>query len=130
MLGADEFEPATVESLNVTRAGGDALIHLLTWTGAKIGFGIALVFGILAGSALVAFLMGDLQLVGFERPADMLRYAGGAALMGIGGVLALGCTVGNGLTGVASLSPTSFIAIPAMVLAAAATMKCLSRKQQ
>ena len=52
-----------------------------------------------------------------------MRYAGGAALMGMGGVLALGCTIGNGLTGVASLAPTSFVAVPAMVLAAAATMK-------
>jgi hypothetical protein len=64
---------------------------------------------------------GDFRLEGFERPVDMLRYAAGRALMGAGGVLALGCTVGNGLTGIASLAPTSFIALPAMVLAAAAT---------
>lgn len=59
----------------------------------------------------------------------MLRYAGGAALMGAGGVLALGCTIGNGLTGVASLAPVSFIAVPAMVLAAGATMKWRWRKR-
>ena len=59
----------------------------------------------------------------------MLRYALGGALMGAGGVLALGCTVGNGLTGIASLAPTSFIALPAMVLAAAATMKWRGRKR-
>jgi uncharacterized protein len=53
----------------------------------------------------------------------MVRYAAGASLMGVGGVLALGCTIGNGLTGVASLAPTSFIAVPAMVLAAGAAMK-------
>ena len=129
VLGGDEFEPATVESINVTRAGGDALVYLLTWTGAKINFGIALVAGILVGAALVAALQRDFRLVGFEQPRDMLRYAAGAALMGAGGVLALGCTVGNGLTGVASLAPTSFIAVPAMVLAAAATMKWRWRKQ-
>jgi hypothetical protein len=50
-------------------------------------------------------------------------------MMGIGGVLALGCTIGNGLTGVASLAPASFIAVPAMVLAAAATMKWRWRRQ-
>ena len=53
----------------------------------------------------------------------LFRSAGGAALMGAGGVLALGCTIGNGLTGMASLAPTSIIALPAMVLAAAATLK-------
>jgi len=71
----------------------------------------------------------EFKLAGFERPADMLSYALGAALMGAGGVLALGCTIGNGLTGVASLAPTSFIAVPAMVLAAAATMKWRWRRQ-
>jgi uncharacterized membrane protein YedE/YeeE len=128
-LGGDEFEPATVESINVTRGGGDALIYLLTWTGSKINFGIAFVGGIVVGALIVALARRDFKLVGFEQPADMLRYALGGALMGAGGVLALGCTVGNGLTGIASLAPTSFIALPAMVLAAAATMKWRWRKR-
>lgn len=123
VMGGDEFEPATVESINVTRGAGDVLIYLLTWTGAKISFGIAFVAGVLVGAALVVALQRDFKLVGFERPIDMVRYALGASFMGIGGVLALGCTIGNGLTGVASLAPTSFIAVPAMVLAAGATMK-------
>jgi uncharacterized membrane protein YedE/YeeE len=128
-LGADEFEPVPVESLNMTRAGGDALMYLLIWTGAKINFGIAFTGGILLGAFAVATGRGELHLVGFEQPADLLRYAGGAALMGAGGVLALGCTIGNGLTGMASLAPTSLIALPAMVLAAAATMKWRWRKR-
>ncbi len=129
VLGADDFEPVTVESVNITRGGGDALVYLLTFTGAKINFGIAFVAGILVGALAIVGLRRDFKLVGFEKPADMLRYAGGAALMGAGGVLALGCTVGNGLTGVASLAPTSFVAVPAMVLAAAATMKWRWRKR-
>ncbi|SKA03141.1 hypothetical protein SAMN02745126_03230 [Enhydrobacter aerosaccus] len=128
-LLADEFDPLPVESLNVTRAGGDALVYLLIWTGAKINFGIAFVAGILVGAAVIVALQGDFKLVGFDRPVDILRYAFGAALMGVGGVLALGCTIGNGLTGVASLAPTSFIAVPAMVVAAAATFKWRWRRQ-
>jgi len=129
VLGHDDFNPTAVESINVTRGGGDSLIYLLTWTGSKINFGIAFVAGVLIGAALVALLRREFRLEGFERPADMLRYALGGALMGVGGVLALGCTVGNGLTGIASLAPTSFIALPAMVLAAAATMKWRWRKR-
>jgi uncharacterized protein len=129
VLGGDEFEQATVESINVTRGGGDSLIYLLTWTGSKINFGIAFVGGVLVGATVMALAQRDFKLVGFEQPADMLRYAAGGALMGAGGVLALGCTVGNGLTGIASLAPTSFIALPAMVLAAAATMKWRGRKR-
>jgi uncharacterized membrane protein YedE/YeeE len=129
VLGGDEFEPATVESINVTRGGGDSLIYLLTWTGSRINFGIAFVGGVLVGALAVALAQRDFKLVGFEQPVDMLRYALGGALMGVGGVLALGCTVGNGLTGIASLAPTSFIALPAMVLAAAATLKWRGRRQ-
>ena len=55
VLGGDEFEPATVESINVTRGGGDALIYLLTWTGSKINFGIAFVAGIFVGALLVVW---------------------------------------------------------------------------
>jgi len=128
VLGGDEFEPATVESINVTRGGGDSLIYLLTWTGSRINFGIAFVGGVLVGALAVALAQRDFKLVGFEQPVDMLRYALGGALMGVGGVLALGCTVGNGLTGIASLAPTSFIALPAMVLAAAATLKWRGRR--
>ncbi len=122
-LLADEFDPAPVESLNVTRAAGDTLVYLLTWTGSSINFGITFVFGILVGALLVVAIGRDFKLVGFEAPRDMLRYFLGAALMGVGGVLALGCSVGNGLTGIASLAPTSFIALPAMVVSAALTMK-------
>jgi uncharacterized membrane protein YedE/YeeE len=129
VLGGDEFEPTIVESINVTRGGGDSLIYLLTWTGSKINFGIAFVGGVLVGALAVSLAQRDFKLVGFEQPADMLRYTLGGALMGVGGVLALGCTVGNGLTGIASLAPTSFIALPAMVLAAAATMKWRGRKK-
>jgi uncharacterized membrane protein YedE/YeeE len=129
VLGNDEFEPVPVESLNMMRAGGDSLMYLLIWTGAKVNFGIAFTGGILLGAFAVALAQRELKLVGFEKPADMLRYAGGAALMGAGGVLALGCTIGNGLTGLGSLAPMSFIAIPAMVLAAGATMKWRWRKR-
>ncbi len=122
-LLADEFDPAPVESLNVTRAAGDTLVYLLTWTGSSINFGIAFVFGILVGALVVVAIQRDFKLAGFEAPRDMLRYFLGAALMGVGGVLALGCSVGNGLTGIASLAPTSFIALPAMVVSAALTMK-------
>ena len=73
VLGNDDFYQTTVESINVTRGGGDSLVYLLTWTGSKINFGIAFVGGILAGAAAVVAAQGDFKLVGFERPIDMLR---------------------------------------------------------
>src|SRR5205085_7110855 len=90
VLGGDEFEPAMVESINVTRGGGDSLIYLLTWTGSKINFGIAFVAGVVVGAAFVALVQRDFQLVGFEQPADMLSYALGCSVMGSGDVLEMG----------------------------------------
>ena len=62
-----------------------------------MNFGIATVFGVLAGSLATALLTGRFHLEGFRSPHHMLRSGGGAALMGAGGVMAFGCSVGQGL---------------------------------
>jgi hypothetical protein len=66
--------------------------------------------GILLGSAGAALASGTFRLEGFTSRDDMLNHLGGAALMGFGGVLAAGCTVGQGLTGIATLAMGSLLA--------------------
>jgi hypothetical protein len=119
---ADELEPRPTEGLSVTRGLGDALVYLLTWTGSSISFAIAWIFGVPLGAATIAALRGELRLEGFTAPRQMLRYLAGGALMGFGGVLALGCTIGNGLTGLALLGPGALIATLSILAGAAATM--------
>lgn len=124
-LAADEFETAPPVSLTLIGPAGDTLQYLMTFTGAKISFGVAVVFGILAGSFGAAMASRTFRLEMFADRADMLRHIGGAALMGFGGVMAAGCTVGQGLTGVATLGIGSLLAFAGIVGGAIISVKLL-----
>jgi len=111
VLGFDEFEPVRTESLTFTAPVGNAIQYLMTYTGASADFGIVAVAGVLLGAFAIAVLRGEWLLQGFETPHQLPRYTLGGALMGFGGVLALGCTVGEGLSGLSTLSVGSILAV-------------------
>ncbi len=110
VLGADDFDPAPLESLTFIAPVANSINYVMLATGIRPGFGVAVVGGVLAGSLLAALLTRTARLEGFTRPASILRYMGGGALMGIGGALALGCNIGQGLTGLSTLALGSFVA--------------------
>jgi uncharacterized protein len=110
-LGADDFNPTPVTSLTFIAPIADALQYVMLSTGSTLNFGIVTVFGVFAGSLLTALATGRFHLEGYQSPRHMLRSAGGAALMGAGGVMALGCSIGQGLTGLSTLSLASFVAV-------------------
>ncbi|MCB1477393.1 MAG: YeeE/YedE family protein [Tepidamorphaceae bacterium] len=114
-IGADEFDPQPVESLTFTAPIGDSLLYLMTYTGSAIKFGIALIAGTLTGSFISALFGKRLALQGFEAPRQLARYLTGGAMMGFGGVAALGCSIGQGLTGVSTLSIASLVALASIV---------------
>ena len=127
LLGADDFDPVPLEALTFTAPVGEALQYLMTYTGASLDFGILVVGGTLLGAATLAVLRRDVRLEAFATPGQLLRYLSGAALMGFGGVLALGCTIGAGLSGVSTLSLGSMIALGAMVTGACAALAVEAR---
>ena len=110
ILGADEFEPAPLASITFVAPMGESLQYLMTFTGATINFGIAAVGGVIAGSFLMAVATGAFRVETFTDRSDFVRHLAGAALMGAGGVLALGCTIGQGVTGMSTLALGSVIA--------------------
>lgn len=114
-LGADDFNPVPVASLTFVAPIADALQYVMLSTGLTVNFGIATVGGVLAGSLLTAVVTRRFELEGFHSPRHMLRSVAGAALMGVGGVMALGCSVGQGLTGLSTLALTSFVAVAGIV---------------
>jgi uncharacterized membrane protein YedE/YeeE len=111
VLGADEFEPTMLSSFTFVAPIGDTLQYLMTFSGSTINFGIAAVGGVIVGSFLSSITSNSFHVEAFSDSSDMLRHLLGAALMGTGGVLAMGCTIGQGLTGMSTLSITSVIAL-------------------
>ncbi len=117
-LGFDEFDPKPVSSLTFISPIGESIQFLMIATGMKPTFGIAIVSGVLAGSFLTAAIKGQLRIEGFHQPRDILRYMAGGGLMGVGGALAMGCSVGQGLTGLSTLSLHSVLAAVSIVIGA------------
>lgn len=115
VLAVDEFEPQPLTSLTFVAPVGDSLIYLMTFTGDRISFGVAAVAGVILGAYVMAMLRGEFRLQGFADSADLLRSLAGAFLMGFGGVTALGCTIGQGVTGLSTLSLGSMIAFASLI---------------
>jgi hypothetical protein len=120
--------PAPPVSLTYVRPTGDALQWLTLFTAAPVpSFGAASVFGALLGACAASLLMGRFRVSTFSDPSDTLRNLGGAALMGIGGVMALGCTVGQAITGVSTLALGSMLTFAAIVAGGFWGLRALQR---
>ena len=123
VIGFDDFEPLRLESYTFTGPTGDSLMYLETFSGSTISFGIAAVFGVILGSFLYAILTGKFRLETFVSSADMIRHMLGGVFMGFGGVLALGCTIGQGVSGMSTLALGSVFALVSIIFGSALTMK-------
>ncbi|MGO4714192.1 YeeE/YedE family protein [Bradyrhizobium sp. 2TAF24] len=122
-VGADDFNPVPVTSLTFVAPLSDTLQYVMLSTGLTMSFGTALVPGVIAGSFITAALTRGFHVEGFSSANHMLRSIGGAALMGCGGALAYGCSVGQGLTGVSTLSIGSFVAVAGIFAGAVAGLR-------
>ncbi len=110
ILANDEFNPVQLASITFVAPAGDSLQYLMTFTGSTINFGIAVIGGVIVGSFLTAMATGTFAVESFVDRSDLARHLSGAMLMGAGGVLALGCTIGQGITGMSTLALGSMIA--------------------
>jgi uncharacterized membrane protein YedE/YeeE len=86
-------------------------------------FGIAAVLGMFSGSLAWSLATRSFRLESFRDAEDLINHLAGGALMGFGGVLALGCTIGQGISGLSTLALGSFLAFFSMIAGAALTMK-------
>jgi uncharacterized membrane protein YedE/YeeE len=113
-----------MEALSLVAPVGYALDWLLFFSDVSklLTIGIVSVLGIVAGSALVALATRVFRWEAFSSTEDMANHLVGAALMGVGGVMALGCTVGQGLSGVSTLSLGSLLALAGIVAGAVAAL--------
>lgn len=113
------------ESLTFVAPLAYTLDLLLMWSDASrmLTFGIASVLGVVVGSTLHALLSGSFRIEGFRDAGDLLRHIVGAVLMGFGGITALGCTIGQGVSGLSTLALGSVLTTAAIVAGALVTMK-------
>jgi uncharacterized membrane protein YedE/YeeE len=118
VVGADDFDPTPLGSYSFVTPLGESLVYLMTFSGATIKFGVGAVGGVIFGAFLASRAKSEFRLEAFDDPKEMLRHFFGAALMGIGGVAALGCTVGQGITGMSTLSMGAPLALGSIFLGA------------
>jgi len=136
-LGYLAEDPATLEETFVATNSGRMesysfvapvayLLELLVlWTDSSrvLTFGIAGVLGMIAGSAAMALATRTFRWEGFGSVEDVANHIVGAIFMGFGGVTALGCTIGQGLTGISTLAVGSVLTLGAIVVGSVAAVK-------
>lgn len=116
----DAFDPAPPSSLSFIGPVAEALLYLQVAVGRPFGLGPAIVLGTLAGAALAALATRSFVLEGFDSPRQLLRHLAGGLLMGFGGVLAVGCSIGQGLSGLSTLAFASLPACAGIIVGACA----------
>jgi hypothetical protein len=125
----DDFDPIPFESLSFAGPWAETLFWFGAATAVPAGFGAGLVAGTLAGSLTLALLTRRFRWQSFAGPAETGRYLAGGALMGFGGVLAGGCTVGAGLAGLPTLGTAAALALAAIAAGGWATDRALNARR-
>jgi uncharacterized membrane protein YedE/YeeE len=115
---ADPFGAHRLESLTFVAPIGRLLLVIMGESLAQAGFAVTSVVGVVGGSFLVAAARRELRWEAFDDQREMRRHIMGAILMGIGGVMARGCTIGQGLTAFSLTAVTAPVAILGMVVGA------------
>ena len=114
-----------MESFSFTSPVAYTLELLMFWsdTSRIVTFGIAGVLGMIAGSAAYALASKTFRWEGFGSVEDVANHMAGGVLMGFGGVTALGCTIGQGLTGISTLAVGSILAFASIIAGCVACVK-------
>ncbi len=114
-----------MESFSFVSPLAYTLEYLMLWTDKSkiVTYGIASGLGVIAGSAAYALASRSFRWEGFRDAEDTANHVVGGVLMGFGGITALGCTIGQGITGISTLALGSFVTFAAIIAGSALTMK-------
>jgi hypothetical protein len=123
-LATDIPSRVNVQSFTFISPMGDSVRYLLSPTNfTLINFGVMALTGVIVGSFLYSVLFRKFRIEWFASGKDFVQHAVGALLMGIGGVLSMGCTIGQAVTGISTLALGSILTFLAIVFGSALTMK-------
>ncbi len=113
-----------VQSFTFISPMGDTVRYLMDPANfSLVNFGVTALVGVILGSLLYSVISRSFRIEWFASAGDFANHALGAVLMGIGGVLSMGCTIGQGVTGVSTLALGSMLTFAAIVAGAAGMMK-------
>lgn len=118
IAGYDSFDARRVESFTFVGPLGETVLYGMLSTALSLDFPIGAVFGFVVGAYVAAVSDGSFRWQIPASAAEFKRRLVGAVMMGVGGITALGCTIGQGVTGVSTLSVGSVIAIVSIVAGA------------
>ena len=113
-LATESFGAVPIEGPSFTAPLGRTLIYLMTSTAGGITFSVGSVLGVMAGAFAGSMIRGLFRWEACEDPRELGRQVSGAALMGIGGVIALGCSVGQGVSAFATLAYSGPVTLAAI----------------
>lgn len=113
-----------VQSFTFISPMGDSLRYLLApGKLTLVNFGVMALTGVIAGSFIYALVTRSFRIEWFASFGDFVNHAIGGVLMGVGGVLSMGCTVGQAITGISTLAIGSILTFFAIVVGAVAALK-------
>ncbi|MBN2907017.1 MAG: YeeE/YedE family protein [Rhodobacteraceae bacterium] len=114
VLNTATLGAVTVEGHTFTAPLGRTLMWLMTSSAGGLSFSVGSVMGVLLGAWIGSWRKGTFRWEACEDPRELGRQVGGAALMGIGGVVALGCSVGQGATAFSTLAYSAPVTLAAI----------------
>jgi hypothetical protein len=131
VVGFDAFDPTPLESLSFVYPSGKTMEYLMFFSGSTLSFGVTVVFGIVAGGFVMSHFNKKFRFnCAAPQKSDKLKNSIlGGAMMGTGGILAMGCTIGQGLSGISTLAVGSFIAILSIAVSAYITALYMAKKE-
>ena len=103
-VAAYTYEPISIQSFTFVAPVGEAILYAMYGSAINIKFGIGAVLGVLIGAFFGSVVKGHFRWEACEDPRELKRQILGASIMGVGAVISLGCSVGQGLTAFSTLS--------------------------
>ena len=125
LVAAHGFEPVPVVSHSFALPLGESLLYLMLASGIAPGFGVASVIGVVTGAVLGSLVRGVFRWEACEDQRELRRQIAGAILMGVGAVVAMGCSIGQGLSAFATLAWSAPIVLACIWLGAWAGLQHL-----
>jgi uncharacterized protein len=112
------FDPVQIEAGSFVVPVADTFMQVITFTGVLPDYGVGLVVGVIVGAAVCAMRRRDVRWEACDDARELGRHLVGGFLMGVGGVFAMGCTIGQGVTAVSALAASAPIVMISIAVGA------------